>query len=221
MNVTSATKMAALFLSSEEMKSVSNLTGLVDDKLIDILSLYHVGNNEKIEKKIGSSFTKEAFLESCLMIFDVAVAKEKEKNALMTTQEDTITFGTDDRTSIVPRDVYEWRLVNRGAKPKIAGEILLLSLFADDSDKDFPVDTLEKCSTKGKPNKKQVETSSDLANAEASTTPEASDDERDRTGKDSPNDLQRRVERFIIREEDPVTSYRGTTIPVTVVVELL
>ena len=83
-------------------------------------------------------------------------------------------------------------MANGGTKSKIAGEILLLSLFVDNSDNDFPVDTLEKCSTKVKPNKKQGETSSDLANAEASTTPEVSDNERDRTEKDSPNDLQRR-----------------------------
>ena len=107
-------------------------------------------------------------------------------------------------------------MANRGTKSKIAGEILLLSLFVDNSDNDFPVDTLEKRSTKVKPNKKQGETSSDLANAEASTTPEVSDNKRDRTEKDSPNDLQRRLEKFVIGEEDPVTSYGGTTIPVTV-----
>ena len=107
MNVTSAAKMAALFLSSEEMKSISNITGLVDDKFVDILSLYDCGNNEELEKKIVSSFTKAALQQSCGKIFDVAVAKEKEKRALTTTQEDATTFGTDDRTSIVPRGVSE------------------------------------------------------------------------------------------------------------------
>ena len=198
--------MAARFLSSEIASGISSLSGLIDDKLFEILSLFDSANHTDLAKQINSNFTKAALLENRRKIFDVAVVKERERRALATEQQHRpSTDEAHEQAYSVPTEIAEWQLANRGTKPKTVDDIIQLALFVDDVEVGFPECTLAKCSLASKAkvnNSRQPRIDSALCATVREKEKVGSDKSENQTQANRviASDVQKSFERFIIRE---------------------
>ena len=195
--VTSSEKMAALFLSSDEMQGIHALSDTIDEKLIEFLSSRDSKNLAIISKQINVNFTKSALLEARRNIYDYAVEKEKGNRALATNEKDATSIDSDERLGIHMHDMSKWQLTNHGTKPRITVDIMRLSLFIDDPREEFPTQVLATmvAKAKAKPNTSKSSTiSSCLTDVEQSIVRNAEGDVVD------PVSIQKEFERFVIRE---------------------
>ena len=203
--------MAALFLTAKEMHSISSLSGVINEKLVEFLCSQDSGNHAEIAKQITAGFTKAALIEARRKIFEVAICKEKEKSSLATEWYDESTFETDERTSIDPMCLKELRLVNRSTKPKLAEDIMQIASYIDDPEIDFPMCTVRSVATKEKAvsDKGKIRenpTSPHAHNSDPVENPgSATGDRNSSAAKSSESsapiaNLNDRFERFVIRE---------------------
>ena len=212
--------MAAFFLSAKEMRGISSLSGVINEKLVEILCSQDSTNHAEIAKQITSGFTKAALIEARRKIFDVAISKEKEVFSLATGWNDAASVATEEQAVDETGSVQERRLVNRSTKPKLAEDIMQIALFIDNPELDFPRCTMKCATTKNKP------TSDKEARSEPSTpTSSGNPSSKDDTGGNrrsprsvhgntsAPNaSLQAQFERFVIRESNIDKAQNSTDI---------
>ena len=148
--------MAALFLTSEAMQGISSLSGIIEDKMFEIISLLDSRSHADLVKQITSNFTKSALLENRRKIFDVAVVKARERVPLATANAKADKGVPVERPSFATKDPTDWRLANRGTKPKIAVDIISMAMYVDDAAAAFPFNVLYKCTPKEKAVPNQV-----------------------------------------------------------------
>ena len=193
------------------MQGIYGLSGVISEKLIEILCRRDSDNHADLTKLIISSFTKSSLLEARRKIFDFAIAKEKEKRALATARGDATTDDTDQCSGIHMRNLEQWDLDNRGNKPKVANDIAALSLYIEDPGETFPVHILAKSTSTAKGKTKSL---SPVRNTSSSSSDDASPvkstevlplaksaTSNELPGKQqNPVELQKTFESFVIKE---------------------
>ena len=207
--------MDVCFFSSIVSEGFSALKGELDEKTGSILNRLDRRRYNEVAKEILASFTKAALLATRKKIFDFAVAREAKRRPLATRKNDATADETHDRAALFGQDPKNWRLVNRNAKPKIADDILLLTLYVKNPSDSFPEQVLKKASGKScrRETAKPLEPTSEPNETEDWAEIESSEDERD--GSENPEaetsvpdepTTVKSVERFVIRENNPPDS---------------
>ena len=199
---TSSDKMASLFLSSEEMQGIYGLSGVISEKLIEILCRRDNEDHANLTKLINSSFTKSALVEARRKIFDFAVAREKEKRALATARGDALIDETAQCSDVHMLSIEQWDLDNRGNKPKIANDIAALSLYIEDPGESFPTAILAKPTPKTKSTKKRrtAERNISSSSSEDCTIDDPATVSNKPDKQQDPVEIQKTFERFVIKE---------------------
>ena len=197
--MTSPNEMAACFMSSDEGGGNLGIFSIFEGKIKDLLKDVNDNNHQETSKAICAGYTKSALLDFRQKLFAIAYKFETEKNVGGATRKDASSFDADDRSRRDISPVRDSGLVNRRVKPLVADDCIALALFAKDPKGPFPKQVLKR---KDSAKKKEFATGDA---PETNVGSDASDSDPEENSEydtiEKPLTAQRRIERFVIREE--------------------
>ena len=207
-----ATKMAACFLSPVDRDENQKISVGLEGKIDELLSKAHSGNVQETSKAICAAYTKAALLESRRKLFEIACKLNLEKEKGGAKQKDASESDKDECTQVDNPPKRDVGLVNRRAKPPVADDCVVLAVFIKNPKGVFPSHVLRR----KEPEKSKQDQSEALSDDNSDREGEQGDNTsgENTTGKSG---LQKRFERFVIKEGSTGSDEsRGSEIAVTV-----
>ena len=216
-------KMAAFFLGSESQEGKDCFAGVKDEKMEKLLMKLKDGSRENIKKEIVVGFTKATLLEFRRKLFEMAVKKEESKMDGRNTSWDELPDDPLDNS----RDPSSWGLMNRRTKPSVADDSIVLALFIEDPQGDFPMQIVKGLPAKSNDVDNTAEKENEIDEESSASENSVFEEDIEQTpkqptqegGKPKENVVtpEKKTERFVIRETETRSEQnRDIEIPVTV-----